>query len=354
MQKKKSNEVIRIFISHSWHDKEVVRRLEIELKTAGAEVWVDHSDVRIGDKITNRVENAFRWCNFVLLLWSKSASESEWVEAEWSAAFHSKKIKIIPCTIDDQPLPFLLRNIRSIELIDFKHGITTLLNDLGLGPTSQNETQPELNDSKVIGKADESVTIESSEIVSRAQSNLTSREHAFVRAELIDHMHKKLQIRRLLAICLDCLIFVQNLESSSQTELEMSVLDSFQFHLNRMRRKALKMAYSEEEIDSVQSAIIDYFHEVMLYSLTHDSSNRITQSLAEAILKLRKDKSDFISRVESLLEKPEAKVEILEVYYLCLILGCSGRYRSQPKTYLRALIEELHRELLSHEFGDSV
>jgi hypothetical protein len=33
----------RIFISHAWEDKTLVRRLEKALADAGAEVWVDHA-----------------------------------------------------------------------------------------------------------------------------------------------------------------------------------------------------------------------------------------------------------------------------------------------------------------------
>jgi hypothetical protein len=58
----------KIFISHAWEDKAIVRRLEDELKTAGAEVWVDHSGVRGGDNLPKRISDALEWCDTVLLV----------------------------------------------------------------------------------------------------------------------------------------------------------------------------------------------------------------------------------------------------------------------------------------------
>jgi len=45
----------KIFISHAWEDKPSVRRLEAELRSAGAEVWVDHEGIRGGDNLPERI-----------------------------------------------------------------------------------------------------------------------------------------------------------------------------------------------------------------------------------------------------------------------------------------------------------
>ncbi len=48
----------RILICHAWVDKPLVRRLEAELQAAGAEVWVDHSGIRGGDNLPERISEA--------------------------------------------------------------------------------------------------------------------------------------------------------------------------------------------------------------------------------------------------------------------------------------------------------
>ncbi len=77
-------DIPKIFISHAWEDKPLVRRLESELKAAGAEVWVDHEGIRGGDNLPERISEALEWCDTLLLIWSKAASQSHWVVLEWT------------------------------------------------------------------------------------------------------------------------------------------------------------------------------------------------------------------------------------------------------------------------------
>lgn len=121
----------RIFISHAWEDKPQVRELESKLKAAGAEVWVDHSEMRGGQNLLQRISDALRWCNTLLLIWSKSANTSEWVKDEWTSAFTKRKL-IIPCKLDETDLPDLLISKLSLDFRDRKQGLAELLHALGL------------------------------------------------------------------------------------------------------------------------------------------------------------------------------------------------------------------------------
>ncbi len=121
----------RIFISHAWEDKPLVLRLEAELIAAGAEVWVDHVGIRGGDNLPKRISDALEWCNTLLLVWSKAASESPWVELEWTNAI-SLNAAIIPCCLDGTRLPALLAHKVYLDLHDSEAGITQLLHALKL------------------------------------------------------------------------------------------------------------------------------------------------------------------------------------------------------------------------------
>jgi hypothetical protein len=105
-----SVEAPKIFISHSWDNKPLVRRLEAELKAAGAEVLVDHAGVRGGDNLPKEISAALAWCNTVVLVWSQLAAQSHWVELEWTNAIALRKL-VIPCRLDKTALPALLSNL---------------------------------------------------------------------------------------------------------------------------------------------------------------------------------------------------------------------------------------------------
>ncbi|MCB0293442.1 MAG: toll/interleukin-1 receptor domain-containing protein, partial [Calditrichaeota bacterium] len=64
-------EALRLFISHSWAEKELVRKIEAELTSSNIEFWVDHSAIRVGDNLPERISTALEWSNTLLLIWSK-------------------------------------------------------------------------------------------------------------------------------------------------------------------------------------------------------------------------------------------------------------------------------------------
>jgi POT family proton-dependent oligopeptide transporter len=128
----KPKEPTRVFISHSWKDKALVRDLEAKLRDAGAEVWVDHRDVNVGDNLPAEISNALRWCNTLLLIWSVSSAESYWVEIEWTNALSLRK-KIIPCLLDDTELPPILSHKVYIQMSDVAAGAAQLLQALDSG-----------------------------------------------------------------------------------------------------------------------------------------------------------------------------------------------------------------------------
>ncbi len=118
-------ETPKIFISHSWDNKFLVRRLEAELKAAGAEVWVDHAGVRGGDNLPKEISAALAWCNTVVLVWSQSAAQSHWVELEWTNAIALRKL-VIPCRVDKTALPALLANLLYLDFTEVEKGLTQL------------------------------------------------------------------------------------------------------------------------------------------------------------------------------------------------------------------------------------
>jgi hypothetical protein len=138
--KKQQTEIPRIFISHAWEDKALVRQLEKALTEAGAEVWVDHAGIRGGDNLPERINEALEWCNTLLLVWSKQAKASHWVKLEWTNAISLRKL-IIPCPIDGTPAPPIMANTAYIDFSDDKKGMRDLLRALRLAQTRAEERE---------------------------------------------------------------------------------------------------------------------------------------------------------------------------------------------------------------------
>ena len=97
------------FISHSSRNRVAADRLEKLLETEGLDVWLDDSEIRLGVLLGKELQSSIRECRAVVLLWSKPASTSRWVNSEWLTALHLDRF-ILPCVLDETPLPQCLQN----------------------------------------------------------------------------------------------------------------------------------------------------------------------------------------------------------------------------------------------------
>jgi tetratricopeptide (TPR) repeat protein len=101
---------MRAFISYSSHNRRTALRLAEDLTRAKVKVWLDRDQLRKGDPLLDALQEALSASSHLLLLWSEGASESRYVKAEWQAAYDLEK-EIIPCLLDDTPLPIFLRRM---------------------------------------------------------------------------------------------------------------------------------------------------------------------------------------------------------------------------------------------------
>ena len=93
------------FISHSSFDKQFARRLAMDLRASGIKVWLDESEIKIGELLTNRIQDAISKHKFFIAIISKNSLSSAWVSKEIEIALEleikSHSVKILPVVIDD-------------------------------------------------------------------------------------------------------------------------------------------------------------------------------------------------------------------------------------------------------------
>ncbi len=69
----------KIFISHSWEDSEVSGKLVDRLRRDGFDTWIDYEKITGDDSLPKRIGDAPEWCDTLILIWSKDARESYYV-----------------------------------------------------------------------------------------------------------------------------------------------------------------------------------------------------------------------------------------------------------------------------------
>ena len=70
----------KVFLSHSSGDQDEVRRLAIDLRELGIEVWLDEWEIGVGDSISQRIEQGLRDSHFLAVWLTRAAVASGWVE----------------------------------------------------------------------------------------------------------------------------------------------------------------------------------------------------------------------------------------------------------------------------------
>jgi hypothetical protein len=93
------------FISYSTQDEEFAKRIHSDLQDKGVRCWFAPHDLRIGKKILDAIDAAFRLRDRVLLILSEHLINSDWVEDEVTAGFEEERKRgeevLFPIRLDD-------------------------------------------------------------------------------------------------------------------------------------------------------------------------------------------------------------------------------------------------------------
>lgn len=121
-----------IFVSYSHADKEKIDLIAGHLVRKRTSVWIDRWELRAGDSIINKVQEAVEGSSALLIMLSKASVESEWCKKELTAGLFreldEKRVVTIPVLLDDCKIPMFLRDKMYADFrTDFDAGMFTLL-----------------------------------------------------------------------------------------------------------------------------------------------------------------------------------------------------------------------------------
>ncbi len=119
----------RVFISYARHDLSSVQPLERALQAHDIAVWRDQESIYGGQQWPKAIGEAIAAHDYVLLVWSKTAARSHFVEFEWNSAIALRKT-ILPCLLDDTPLPPALSAVNAIDMKQLDQALPRLLQAL--------------------------------------------------------------------------------------------------------------------------------------------------------------------------------------------------------------------------------
>lgn len=128
----------RIFLSYSHSDgSAVAEHLFVRLQGAGYEVWKDDHSLTLGAHFAKEIPEKITEQDHFLVLLSKSALDSDWVQEEIETAKVYKR-HIIPILIEELTVPPFLSTVHYLKMVEGVNdwfALHTLVNSLKNGST---------------------------------------------------------------------------------------------------------------------------------------------------------------------------------------------------------------------------
>jgi uncharacterized protein (UPF0218 family) len=123
-------EAFKYFFSYARKDSEFVLKLAQELRSAGANFWLDQLDIRGGQRWDRAVEEALEACHGMIAVLSPEAVASNNVMDEVSYALEKGKL-VLPLLLRPCEIPFRLRRVQYVDFTaDHEAGLAGLLKAL--------------------------------------------------------------------------------------------------------------------------------------------------------------------------------------------------------------------------------
>lgn len=131
-----------VFVSHASEDNAFTRKLVADLKTAGADVWVDFDNIREGDFV-QRINEGFVGRQWFVIVLSPAALKSPWVPREMNAAMSLASqgrlrgiVGIVAEEFKKADLPSLWVNYQHYDATyDYARALQNVLSIIGLSDT---------------------------------------------------------------------------------------------------------------------------------------------------------------------------------------------------------------------------
>ncbi|MCB9787647.1 MAG: toll/interleukin-1 receptor domain-containing protein [Deltaproteobacteria bacterium] len=104
----------KVFCSYARADAATVASAVKVVRAVSVSVFMDVDTIPPGAKWRKEITAGIWEAKRVLVFWSRSAADSEWVRQEWELAHRWNKI-IVPVLLDDTPLPEILSEYNAID-----------------------------------------------------------------------------------------------------------------------------------------------------------------------------------------------------------------------------------------------
>ena len=117
--------------------------------------------------------------------------------------------------------------------------------------------------------------------------------------------------------------------------------------LAEVTREAMKRNYAAEHTIETDFALVAFLDEVILSSRDPARDEWVQRPLQEELFNITTAGELFFTRIERLLTRADTQelADMLEVYFLCVLLGFEGQFATRNKTELHLLTDRMRQRI---------
>ncbi|MEM9192930.1 MAG: DotU family type IV/VI secretion system protein [Myxococcota bacterium] len=125
--------------------------------------------------------------------------------------------------------------------------------------------------------------------------------------------------------CFNALTQIRHLDQGSQPSPEV-LHGRLRAFIDRMMRRASEVGFSQQDIQDIAYAVVALADEIVLTSAANLRDFWLPRLLQLQYFNENVAGDNFFVRLQGIRADPN-RVEVLRVYYMCLLFGFQGRYR---------------------------
>jgi len=144
----------------------------------------------------------------------------------------------------------------------------------------------------------------------------------------------------------ECLMLIQQLRLAKNVEDPQRLRSKTLEFLARLDREAKDAGFDAETCRNAKFALVAFLDEAVTGVSFSDKEMWLTNPLQSELFGLNSAGEDFFRRLDDLRRRPNENLPVLEVYYLCLVLGFKGKYHLDNPEGLRQLVEETKADII--------
>jgi type VI secretion system protein ImpK len=144
----------------------------------------------------------------------------------------------------------------------------------------------------------------------------------------------------------ECLMLIQQLRLAKTVEAPQRLRSKTVEVLTRFERQAKDAGFDTEASRNAEFALVAFLDEAVTGLPFADKDSWLANPLQSELFGLNYAGEDFFRRLEELRRRPQEHIQVLEVYYLCLVLGFKGKYHLDNPEGLRQLVEDTKADIL--------